>query len=161
MITCTVPRARVHRPPAAVPNKRSDYRTNITCREVSVIVIVISSGYLATNNGGSGSAVWSSDTTSAGQTQEEGGGARGACGGRAQGGANGAAELLPAICHAPGSLGTRVLISLWNSLMFGRVPGTRPNTSESHSEISTRVPYFIEGRKAWQGAWFMNGKGPA
>ena len=36
--------------------------------------------------------------------------------------------------------GTRVRISLWGSLMFGRVPGTRPNTSESHSEISTRVP---------------------
>ena len=28
--------------------------------------------------------------------------------------------------------GTRVLISLWDSLVFGRVPGTRPNTSESH-----------------------------
>ena len=39
--------------------------------------------------------------------------------------------------------GTRVLISLWDSLMFGRVPGTRPNTSESHSEISTRVPFCI------------------
>ena len=30
--------------------------------------------------------------------------------------------------------GTRVLISL---------PGTRPNTSESHSEMSTRVPFCI------------------
>ena len=40
--------------------------------------------------------------------------------------------------------GTRVLISLWDSLMFGRVPGTRPNISESHSEISTRVPFCIE-----------------
>ena len=39
--------------------------------------------------------------------------------------------------------GTRVLISLWDSLMFERVPGTRPNTSESHSEISTRVPFCI------------------
>ena len=44
--------------------------------------------------------------------------------------------------------GTRVLISLWDSLMFGRVPGgrvpgTRPNMSESHSEISTRVPFCI------------------
>ena len=39
--------------------------------------------------------------------------------------------------------GTRVLISLWDSLMFGRVPGTRPNISESHSEISTRVPFCI------------------
>ena len=27
--------------------------------------------------------------------------------------------------------------------MFGRVPGTRPNLSESHSEISTRVPFCI------------------
>ena len=39
--------------------------------------------------------------------------------------------------------GTRVLISLWDSLMFGRVPGTRTNISESHSEISTRVPFCI------------------
>ena len=46
--------------------------------------------------------------------------------------------------------GTRVLISLWDSLMFGRVPtntaaflSTRPNISESHSEISTRVPFCI------------------
>ena len=39
--------------------------------------------------------------------------------------------------------GTRVLISLWNSLMFGRVPGPRPNISESHSEICTRVPFCI------------------
>ena len=57
--------------------------------------------------------------------------------------------------------GTRVLISLWDSLMFGRVPknaalmfgrvpknaapflGTRPNIRESHSEISTRVPHCI------------------
>ena len=36
---------------------------------------------------------------------------------------------------------SRVLIPLWDSLMFGRVPGTRPNISESHSEISTRVPF--------------------
>ena len=28
--------------------------------------------------------------------------------------------------------------------MFERVPGTRPNMSESHSEISTRVPFCIE-----------------
>ena len=27
--------------------------------------------------------------------------------------------------------------------MFGRVPGTRPNISESHSEINTRVPFCI------------------
>ena len=27
--------------------------------------------------------------------------------------------------------------------MFGRVPGTRPNISESHSEVSTRVPFCI------------------
>ena len=47
--------------------------------------------------------------------------------------------------------GTRVLISLWDSLMFGRGPkngaaflGTRPNMSESHSEISTRVPFCIQ-----------------
>ena len=46
------------------------------------------------------------------------------------------ASALPSI-----QKGTRVLISLWNSLMFGRVPGTRPNISESHSEISTRVPF--------------------
>jgi len=46
--------------------------------------------------------------------------------------------------------GTRVLISLWDSLMVRRVPkhaapflGTRPNISESHSEISTRVPFCI------------------
>ena len=41
--------------------------------------------------------------------------------------------------------GARVLISLWDSLMFGRVPGTRPNISESHSKIvlSTRVPFCI------------------
>ena len=29
--------------------------------------------------------------------------------------------------------------------MFGRVPGTRSNISESHSEISTRVPFCIAG----------------
>ena len=47
---------------------------------------------------------------------------------------------------------TRVLIPLWDSLMFGRVPengaaflGTRPNISESHSETSTRVPFCIVG----------------
>ena len=28
--------------------------------------------------------------------------------------------------------------------MFGRVPGTRPNISESHSEIRTRVSFCIE-----------------
>ena len=39
--------------------------------------------------------------------------------------------------------GTRVLISLWDSLMFGQVPGTRPNSSESHSEIRTRVAFCI------------------
>ena len=27
--------------------------------------------------------------------------------------------------------------------MFGRVPGTHPNISESNSEISTRVPFFV------------------
>ena len=32
--------------------------------------------------------------------------------------------------------GTRVLISLWDSLMFGRVP-----KNGAHSEISTRVPF--------------------
>ena len=49
------------------------------------------------------------------------------------------------------AVGTRVLISLWDSLMFGRVPkngvpflGTCPNISESHSEISTRVPFVLE-----------------
>ena len=30
--------------------------------------------------------------------------------------------------------------------MFGRVPGTRPNISESHIEISTRVPFCIAGQ---------------
>ena len=53
--------------------------------------------------------------------------------------------------------GTRVLISLWGSLMFGRVPknrrawqlGTRPNISESHSEISTRVPFCITQVPRW------------
>ena len=39
--------------------------------------------------------------------------------------------------------GTRVLISLWDSLMCGRVQGTRPNISESHSELRTRVPFCI------------------
>ena len=57
-----------------------------------------------------------------------------------------------AVCAAPCLIqrGTRVLISLWDSLMFGRVPknaaallGTRPNISESHREISTRVPFCI------------------
>ena len=28
--------------------------------------------------------------------------------------------------------------------MFGRVPGTRPNISASHSAMSTRVPFCIE-----------------
>ena len=27
--------------------------------------------------------------------------------------------------------------------MFGRVPGTLPNISESHSEMSTRVPFCM------------------
>ena len=54
----------------------------------------------------------------------------------------------PGGLHAPApwqsiQKGTRVLISLWDSLMFGRVPGTRPNISESHSETSTRVPFCI------------------
>ena len=31
--------------------------------------------------------------------------------------------------------------------MFGRVPGTRPNIGESHSEISTRVPFCIAARR--------------
>ena len=35
--------------------------------------------------------------------------------------------------------------------MFGRVPGTRPNISESHSEISTRVPFcIVAGRSGAQ-----------
>ena len=33
--------------------------------------------------------------------------------------------------------------------MFGRVPGTRPSISESHSEISIRVPFCIE--EGWTG----------
>ena len=52
--------------------------------------------------------------------------------------------------------GTRVLISLWDSLMFERVPknaapflGTRPNISESHSEISTRLPFCITQARHW------------
>ena len=48
--------------------------------------------------------------------------------------------------HVAIQKGTRVLILLWDSLMFGRVPGTRPNISESHSEMSTRVPFCIEVR---------------
>ena len=40
--------------------------------------------------------------------------------------------------------GTRVLILLWDSPMFGRVPDTRPNISESQSEISTLVPFCVE-----------------
>ena len=51
----------------------------------------------------------------------------------------------PRLAYDNTQKGTRVLISLWDSLMFGRVPGTRPNISESHSEISTRVPFCIEG----------------
>ena len=39
--------------------------------------------------------------------------------------------------------GTRVLISLWYSLMFGRYQVPAPSISESHSEISTRVPFCI------------------
>ena len=46
--------------------------------------------------------------------------------------------------------GTRALISLWDSLMFGRVQGTRPNISEPHSEISTRVPFCIEAQQCHQ-----------
>ena len=34
--------------------------------------------------------------------------------------------------------------------MFRRVPGTRPNISESHSEMSTRVPFCIAGEPAVQ-----------
>ena len=48
---------------------------------------------------------------------------------------------------------TRVLISLWDSLMFGRVPknaapclSTRPNISESHSERSTRSALLYSER---------------
>ena len=37
----------------------------------------------------------------------------------------------------------RVLISLWDSLMSAPFLGNRPNISESHSEISTRVPFCI------------------
>ena len=52
-------------------------------------------------------------------------------------------------CEGPSSIqkGTRVLIALWDALMFGRVPGTRPNISESHREISTRVPFCIAGTR--------------
>ena len=35
--------------------------------------------------------------------------------------------------------------------MFGRVPGTRPNISESHSEISTRAPFCIVSQTKGQG----------
>ena len=52
-------------------------------------------------------------------------------------------QAFPGEFLLPPRKGTRVLISLWYSLMFGRVPGTRPNISESHSEISTRVPFCI------------------
>ena len=45
--------------------------------------------------------------------------------------------------------GTRVLISLWDSRMFGRVPSTRPNISESHSEIRTRVPFAPDEDAGW------------
>ena len=44
--------------------------------------------------------------------------------------------------------GTRVPLSLWDSLVFGRVPGTRPNVSKSHSERRTRVPFCIATRGA-------------
>ena len=58
-------------------------------------------------------------------------------------------QYRPVLPLAPATqTGTRGLISLWDSLMFGRVPGTRPNMSESHSEISTRVPFCIAG--AWR-----------
>ena len=40
----------------------------------------------------------------------------------------------------------KVTLSLWDSLMFGRVLGTRPNISEPHSEIGTRVPFCIAAR---------------
>ena len=50
--------------------------------------------------------------------------------------------------------GTRVLISLWYSLMFGWVPGTRPNVGESHSEISTQVPFCIACSSSRPGASF-------
>ena len=39
--------------------------------------------------------------------------------------------------------GARVRISLWDSLMFGRYQVPAPSISESHSEISTRVPFCI------------------
>ena len=44
--------------------------------------------------------------------------------------------------------------------MFGRVPGTRPNISESHSEMSTRVPFciarggLVEQAQGGVGTWF-------
>ena len=45
--------------------------------------------------------------------------------------------VLALVVPAAMQKGTRVLVSLWDSLMLGRVPGTRPNMSESHSEVST------------------------
>ena len=42
--------------------------------------------------------------------------------------------------------------------MFGRVPGTRPNISESHSEISTRVPFCIDTWQAIARALAINDK---
>ena len=49
--------------------------------------------------------------------------------------------------------------------MFGRVPengaaclGTRPKISESHSEISTRVPFCIDGRAKRQASQMLTVK---
>ena len=56
----------------------------------------------------------------------------------------GALCLLPP-ARAAIQKGTRVLISLWDSLMFGRVPGTHQNISEPHTEIRTQVPFCIKG----------------
>ena len=67
----------------------------------------------------------------------------------------GEAKANEGACEVAIQKGARVLISLWDSLMFGRVPknaapflGTRPDISESHSEISTRVPFCIGARRS-------------
>ena len=52
--------------------------------------------------------------------------------------------LRPVATRFSKTKGTRVRFSLLNSLMFGRVPGTRPNIREFNSEKRTRVPFCIE-----------------
>ena len=45
-----------------------------------------------------------------------------------------------------------------SSLLEEHAPGTRPNISESHSEISTRVPFCIDGRAKRQASQMLTVK---